>query len=457
MAIKVSDRPPPLASLKHGQIPNWVLKTEHSLNGDSLSYLDMMERNNVEENRRARERIIMDEGRAMWDQKRKEDDDLMHRETEEVREMSRNKMFGRPGHGAPTIDVRKKRFTEHQLDKLKHQAQGQGGFSWEGEEFGQVMHPEPVRKNEDLYDTSDALSFGRPGCGAPVRTKSGRIRTAITGNPEIRFQANESVQKTISNNIRYSADKDDKAIYHKELEEQIRERKEMEAMEKHNNREVCKQLEEVEGLQWGRPGPGGAYWRNSAITGQGFFDKMGWCGSADPRKRQYETKHSEADEIRKEIEDIKVKKEIEHQDINSGIGCELVPLMKDKQTGKPHKDPATGYMMSHGLSSTDVTKLADKKGSQFLSTRSGHDDKRRYWDTLNSQVSEKLDYSHRHKEFDEEQQKRHFESWETFWGRPGYGAPREVVQKGNLMKMLHYPEKAPGSVELISLERLPVK
>ena len=32
--------------------------------------------------------------------------------------------------------------------------------------------------------------------------------------------------------------------------------------------------EEVEGLQWGKPGPGGAYWRNSAITGQGFFDKM---------------------------------------------------------------------------------------------------------------------------------------------------------------------------------------
>ena len=30
-------------------------------------------------------------------------------------------------------------------------------------------------------------------------------------------------------------------------------------------------------------------------------------------------KHSEADEIRKEIEDMKVKKEIEHQDINSGV------------------------------------------------------------------------------------------------------------------------------------------
>ena len=32
--------------------------------------------------------------------------------------------------------------------------------------------------------------------------------------------------------------------------------------------------EEVEGLQWGKPGPGGAYWRNSALTGQNFFDKM---------------------------------------------------------------------------------------------------------------------------------------------------------------------------------------
>ncbi len=42
------------------------------------------------------------------------------------------------------------------------------------------------------------------------------------------------------------------------------------------------------------------------------------------------------------------------------------------------------------------------------------------------------------------EQKRHFESWEQFWGRPGYGAPREGsrVQKENLMKLLHYPQAA---------------
>ena len=55
---------------------------------------------------------------------------------------------------------------------------------------------------------------------------------------------------------------------------QVRERRETEAMERQSSQEVCRELERSEGLQWGRPGPGGAYWRSSAITGQGFFDKM---------------------------------------------------------------------------------------------------------------------------------------------------------------------------------------
>ena len=38
--------------------------------------------------------------------------------------------------------------------------------------------------------------------------------------------------------------------------------------------QIHRELERLEGEQWGKPGPGGAYWRPSAITGQGFFDKM---------------------------------------------------------------------------------------------------------------------------------------------------------------------------------------
>ena len=38
--------------------------------------------------------------------------------------------------------------------------------------------------------------------------------------------------------------------------------------------------------------------------------------------------------MRKEIEEIKVKTDNEHRNIMSSEGMELVPLMKDKQTGE---------------------------------------------------------------------------------------------------------------------------
>ena len=63
----------------------------------------------------------------------------------------------------------------------------------------------------------DVLTFGRPGYGAPVRTNSGHLRTAVLGNPEIRFQDDKSVQKTIVNTIRYQANRELKESYQKEL------------------------------------------------------------------------------------------------------------------------------------------------------------------------------------------------------------------------------------------------
>ena len=106
------------------------------------------------------------------------------------------------------------------------------------------------------------MSFGRPGYGAPVRTKSGRVRTQIRGNPEIRFQNNESVQKTINNAIRYQSNPELKSQYHRDLgnhsienvmhflgvfvcpfsEEQIRMRKELERSEKERDRSLAKEM-----------------------------------------------------------------------------------------------------------------------------------------------------------------------------------------------------------------------
>ena len=51
----------------------------------------------------------------LWEQKKQDERDFLFRDVEELKELSRQKMFGRPGHGAPTEDIRKKKFTEHQL------------------------------------------------------------------------------------------------------------------------------------------------------------------------------------------------------------------------------------------------------------------------------------------------------------------------------------------------------
>jgi len=157
------------------------------------------------------------------------------------------------------------------------------------------------------------------------------------------------------------------------------------------------------------------------------------------------------------MSEAEMRRTMEHKDMNSDVGLELAPLMTNQTTGNPKRDPSTGYMMNHSLSTTDVTKLASLQGPQpWHST----DNKQQYWEQLTGQVSEKQNIGARGRQIDEQQQKQHFESWETFWGRPGNGAPRDSSQKENLMKMLHYPEnsnKAPNNVELITLERLSVK
>ena len=66
------------------------------------------------------------------------------------------------------------------------------------------------------------------------------------------------------------------------------------------------------------------------------------------------------------------------------------------------------------------------------------------------QVAEKENLGQIGKKIDDQQQRKHFESWESYWGRPGNGAPRNVAHKENLIKMLHFPaatEKVTGAAE----------
>ena len=132
----------------------------------------------------------------------------------QARELANVKLFGL--NSGASKDVRRRKFPDESKSP-------QESLAWSG---------------QDLFQDRDSLAFGRPGCGAPARTKSGRIRTTLIGSQDIRFQANEGVQKSIENNIRYTAHPSEKATYHAELEAQVRERREQEALEKQTNKEV---------------------------------------------------------------------------------------------------------------------------------------------------------------------------------------------------------------------------
>ena len=66
-------------------ILDWVLRTDANLDGDSLSYMDMLEQNSAEERRRERERAMMEEGKALWKIKVDEEKEIELRSQQQVR------------------------------------------------------------------------------------------------------------------------------------------------------------------------------------------------------------------------------------------------------------------------------------------------------------------------------------------------------------------------------------
>ncbi len=50
-----------------------------------------------------------------------------------------------------------------------------------------------------------------------------------------------------------------------------------------------------------------------------LFHGQGWSGSADPRKRHFDVRHHEAEDMKKEMDEIRQRKDEEHQQINSGV------------------------------------------------------------------------------------------------------------------------------------------
>ncbi|XP_058444832.1 uncharacterized protein LOC131426254 isoform X3 [Malaya genurostris] len=109
-------------------------------------------------------------------------------------------------------------------------------------------------------------------------------------------------------------------------------------------------------------------------------------------------------------------------------GVELVPLLA-KRRSQPR--PIS-------LGTTDITKI-DKYSSNGTSVVLHSGD--RYLHELNRQMSQKQRKIESFRVLEFETSKQHFETWSSFWGRPGHGAPLPNKNKLNLDNLLYAPAR----------------
>ena len=52
---------------------------------------------------------------------------------------------------------------------------------------------------------------------------------------------------------------------------------------------------------------------------QGFFEKMGWHSSSDPRRREIDIRRSEAEGYKQDMSEAEKRRNMEHKEINSEV------------------------------------------------------------------------------------------------------------------------------------------
>uniref|UniRef100_A0A1B6DJZ0 Uncharacterized protein n=2 Tax=Clastoptera arizonana TaxID=38151 RepID=A0A1B6DJZ0_9HEMI len=111
-------------------------------------------------------------------------------------------------------------------------------------------------------------------------------------------------------------------------------------------------------------------------------------------------------------------------------GVELVPLLARRR----------GAAKRYFLPSTDITKIQHNPGQPTLPRQVYRPtlNEREYFQELTNQVINKELRRKESKQEDLIKSRRHFETVGGFWGRPGHGAPKEVVVKENLNNLLYH-------------------
>ncbi|XP_035205929.1 uncharacterized protein LOC118180955 isoform X2 [Stegodyphus dumicola] len=453
------------------------------------------------------------------------------REEEKKRDMEMLRSYhpwGKPGAGAKGDDSKRKKYPE-----------------------GRIPGPEDdEEENMEVF----IRKFGRPGAGAPNRTESGRIRTQITGDPDIRFQDTQDVKLSIENHLRYK--KENKENYRGNLDEFIQHKQKLQEREKEWENRKLEEMRElypfgrdinndplfmptrpkrieindddfdpwgkgfgnpawdkrgnvqrhkfipsseagipddqaenglILGLRrnrggdgaphltesghprtrlrntlknikamgphiddsndlynpWGKPGAGAPFVRED---GKPFEEKLGWSLTGHPKKRSKEAKMEYKNTLEKEMEEKKKKDEEERQQIHEPIvrirppqrmskgapGTELASIIRKGVGGRPRKDPVTGELLPNPRLLSDVTK------ERLDIRRAKSQESLVYHNELAQQAAQRQEMRQKQKQLERAQSEKHISTWDSFWGRPGHGAPRKTEnhKKENLENLL---------------------
>ncbi|KAK6617516.1 hypothetical protein RUM44_005104 [Polyplax serrata] len=150
------------------------------------------------------ERQIINEGTAIWRNKRKLET-LLEAEEKKLQwnMLTSYNPWGKPGHGAPMPGA---------LRKTK----------WIFENPNEEINPHSV------------TTLGRPGHGAPIRTPTGKPLALIRSDPLLRFQMHNLSRAAVENDLRYKSTPHDKENYRRELDAIVCQKKKADRLESEN-------------------------------------------------------------------------------------------------------------------------------------------------------------------------------------------------------------------------------
>uniref|UniRef100_A0A182SXX1 Uncharacterized protein n=1 Tax=Anopheles maculatus TaxID=74869 RepID=A0A182SXX1_9DIPT len=357
--------------------------------------------------------------------------------------MERYSPWGRKGGGAPNDTVRMRNI----------QLQG--------------LYPET--KNVSIFgqDVRNPVSVGRTrgvgagGGGAPIRSASGQIVTGLTDDPIISF--NDANRYHVDNELRYKTSPAQKQTYRAELDRIVAEKENRARKTRSSELAECQPqpgggTARPNGGPWGKPGPGGKPWRPPKNVGHNFMKSMGWTNKETLQDLDLELVNRMQRQLEEENRFLKrfsnccsrcvcqcISNSLEQAPApalggSAGAGrdaikyhpsppatapggVELVPLLAKRRSQPRHIS----------LGTTDVTKIDEYTANGSLARRT--DDG--YLTDLCNQMNQKQRKVETVRAMEFETSRQHFETWSSFWGRPGHGAPLPNKNKLNLDNLLY--------------------